>query len=108
VEAYYRQARKVQTLIRQGYAEAFKNVDLLVMPTAPTTAYRLGEKTTDPLEMYLGDIFTVAVNVAGLPAIALPCGSRAALPVGMQLIGAYGSDDQLLAYAREIEPLISL
>lgn len=107
VDAYYRQARKVQTLIRAAYAQAFTHVDVLLMPVAPSVAYKQGEKTTDPLAMYLGDIFTVAANVAGLPAISLPCGSRAALPVGLQLIGAQGSDDTLLAIARDVEPLIS-
>jgi aspartyl-tRNA(Asn)/glutamyl-tRNA(Gln) amidotransferase subunit A len=107
VDAYYRQARKVQTLIRGAYARAFEGVDVLLTPTTPSTAFRRGEKTSDPLAMYLEDIFTVGVNVAGIPAISLPCGDKNGLPVGMQLIGAHGVDDALLLLAEEAEALLA-
>jgi aspartyl-tRNA(Asn)/glutamyl-tRNA(Gln) amidotransferase subunit A len=102
-DAYYRQARKVRTLIRRAYANVFKDVDLLLTPTAPSTAFKIGEKTHDPLAMYLEDVFTVGVSVAGLPAVSVPCGDHEGLPVGMQLIGNRFADDKILdvAYAYE-------
>lgn len=102
-DAYYRQARKVQTLIRRAYAEAFKNVDVIVTPTAPSTAFKLGEKLSDPLAMYLEDVYTVGANVAGLPAISVPCGISDGLPVGLQFIGKMGGDGALLSIARTFE-----
>jgi aspartyl-tRNA(Asn)/glutamyl-tRNA(Gln) amidotransferase subunit A len=102
-DAYYRQARKVQTLIRRAYAEAFKNVDVIVTPTAPSTAFKLGEKLSDPLAMYLEDVYTVGANVAGLPAISVPCGMSDGLPVGLQFIGRMGGDGALLSIARVFE-----
>lgn len=102
-DAYYRQARKVQTLIRRAYAKAFEDVDVLATATAPSTAFLIGEKTQDPLAMYLEDVFTVGVNVAGLPAISVPCGDAEGLPVGIQLIGARGEDDKLLSIADAYE-----
>lgn len=107
VDAYYRQARKVQSLIRAAYATAFTQVDVLLTPTTPSVAFKAGEKTADPLAMYLEDIFTVGVNVSGVPAISLPCGEVAAMPVGMQLIGAYGQDAQLLSLASDVEALLA-
>jgi len=98
-DAYYLQAKRVQTLIRRAYAKAFEEVDLLVTPTAPNPAFRLGEKTTDPLTMYLEDVFTVGVNVAGLPAVSVPCGLADGLPVGMQLIGRHFDEAGILAAA---------
>jgi len=103
-DAYYGKAQAVRTLIRQDFDAAFKEVDLIVTPVTPTPAFKLGEKSEDPLQMYLSDIFTISVNLAGLPAIALPCGfSRAGLPIGMQLIGRAFQEDTLLrsAYAYE-------
>jgi len=102
-DAYYRQARKVQTLIRRAYDEAFKQVDLLVTPTAPSTAFKIGEKTSDPLAMYLEDVFTVGVNVAGLPAVSIPCGLHEGLPVGLQLIGPRFEDGRVLSVAHAFE-----
>jgi aspartyl-tRNA(Asn)/glutamyl-tRNA(Gln) amidotransferase subunit A len=102
-EAYYVKAKKVQTLIRRAYESALTNVDVLLTPTAPTTAFKLGEKTKDPLAMYLEDIFTVGVNVAGLPAISVPCGNSEGLPVGMHLTGRAFDEATLLAVARAYE-----
>ena len=95
-DAYYRQARKVQTLIQRAYDKAFEGVDLLVTPTTPSTAFRIGEKLSDPLAMYVEDIFTVGVNVAGLPALSVPCGDFEGLPVGLQFIGPRFADEKVL------------
>lgn len=101
-DAYYLQAKKVQTLIRKAYAKAFEAVDVLLTPTAPTTAFKIGEKTTDPLAMYLEDIFTVGVNVAGLPALSIPCGASPddGLPVGLHLTGRAFDEANILAIAK--------
>ncbi|MBU2509319.1 Asp-tRNA(Asn)/Glu-tRNA(Gln) amidotransferase subunit GatA [Patescibacteria group bacterium] len=102
-DAYYVQAKKVQKLIHTGYEAAFRDVDALVTPTAPTTAFKIGEKTDDPLAMYLEDVFTVGANVAGLPAISIPCGESDDLPVGLHLIGNWFKEDELLAIAKRYE-----
>jgi aspartyl-tRNA(Asn)/glutamyl-tRNA(Gln) amidotransferase subunit A len=102
-DAYYRQARKVQTLIRRAYAHAFQEVDVLVTPTTPSTAFKIGEKVSDPLAMYLEDVFTVGVNVAGLPAVSLPCGLHEGLPVGIQFIANHFADANLLSIAYAFE-----
>jgi aspartyl-tRNA(Asn)/glutamyl-tRNA(Gln) amidotransferase subunit A len=86
-DAYYLKAQKVRTLIKQDFENAFKEVDLIMTPTAPTTAFAFGEKTQDPVKMYLSDIYTVPVNLAGVPALSLPCGEINGLPVGLQIIG---------------------
>jgi len=87
-DAYYLKAQKVRTLIRRDFDRVFERCDLVVTPTAPTTAFRIGEKSTDPLQMYLSDIFTISVNLAGLPGMSMPCGFDAAgLPIGLQIIG---------------------
>jgi aspartyl-tRNA(Asn)/glutamyl-tRNA(Gln) amidotransferase subunit A len=87
-DAYYLKAQQVRALIRKDFNEAFRRVDAIVTPTAPTTAFKIGEKIRDPLQMYLSDVYTIAVNLAGLPALSLPCGFDAAkLPVGLQIIG---------------------
>jgi aspartyl-tRNA(Asn)/glutamyl-tRNA(Gln) amidotransferase subunit A len=87
-DAYYLKAQKVRTLIRQDFLQALQRCDVIATPVAPTTAFALGDKTTDPLTMYLSDIFTIAVNLAGLPGIAVPCGfDSQGLPIGLQLIG---------------------
>lgn len=103
-DAYYLKALKLRTLVRRDFDAAFAQADLVVMPTAPTTAFRLGEKTSDPLEMYLSDIFTIAANLAGLPALSLPCGfDRQGLPIGLQLVGRPFQEAQLLAAAHAYE-----
>ncbi len=103
-DAYYLKAQKVRTLIKQDFERAFEQVDVLVCPTAPTTAFKAGEKTSDPLSMYLIDLMTIPVNLAGLPALSLPCGfDDLGLPIGIQLIGKVLREDQLfqVAYAYE-------
>jgi aspartyl-tRNA(Asn)/glutamyl-tRNA(Gln) amidotransferase subunit A len=103
-DAYYLQAQKVRTLIRQDFEAAFGHVDVLVTPTAPTTAFKAGEKTTDPLSMYLSDLMTIPVNLAGLPGLSLPCGFDAAgLPIGLQLIGNVLREDHILHVAHAYE-----
>ena len=102
-DAYYVKAKKVQNLIRQAYEEVFRHVDVLVTPTAPTTAFKLGEKINDPLAMYLEDIFTVGINVAGLPAVSIPVAESEGLPVGMQIIGKHFDEATILAVARAYE-----
>ncbi len=104
-DAYYVKARQVQAEIRRAYAKAFEQVDLLLTPTSPTVAFKLGEKTADPLAMYLQDVFTVSVSVAGLPAISIPCGLSEGLPVGLQLTGPQMGDDLVLAAAHAFEQL---
>ncbi|MEH2435240.1 MAG: Asp-tRNA(Asn)/Glu-tRNA(Gln) amidotransferase subunit GatA [Nostoc sp.] len=103
-DAYYLKAQKVRTLIKQDFERAFGAVDILVCPTSPTTAFKAGEKTTDPLSMYLTDLMTIPVNLAGLPSLSLPCGfDDQGLPIGLQLIGNVLREDQLfqVAYAYE-------
>ncbi|NJK30233.1 MAG: Asp-tRNA(Asn)/Glu-tRNA(Gln) amidotransferase subunit GatA [Acaryochloris sp. SU_5_25] len=103
-DAYYLKAQKIRTLIKQDFERAFANVDVLVCPTAPTTAFKAGEKTADPLSMYLLDLMTIPVNLAGLPGLSLPCGfDHQGLPIGLQIIGNVLREDQVLqaAYAYE-------
>lgn len=103
-DAYYLKAQKVRTLIKQDFERAFDQVDVLVCPTAPTTAFKAGEKVDDPISMYLSDLMTIPVNLAGLPALSLPCGWDAqGMPIGLQLIGNVLQEASLLqvAYAYE-------
>ena len=102
-DAYYRQAQKVRTLIRQDFATAFSEVDALVAPTTPTTAFRLGEKSNDPVAMYFSDVCTIPVNLAGLPGLVVPCGLAGGLPVGLQLIGPPWSEALLLRIGHALE-----
>ncbi len=103
-DAYYKKAQQVRTLIRRDFDNAFKEVDVIVTPTSPTPAFKIGEKATDPLQMYLSDIFTISVNLAGAPGISVPCGfTKDNLPVGLQIIGKYFDEETVLrtAYAYE-------
>jgi aspartyl-tRNA(Asn)/glutamyl-tRNA(Gln) amidotransferase subunit A len=107
-DAYYLKAQQVRTLILRDYDEAFKAVDVVAMPTSPTPPFKIGEKTEDPLAMYLADVFTVSANLAGLPAISVPCGFTASrLPIGLQLTGRPFDESALLriadAYERDTE-----
>ena len=103
-DAYYLKAQKVRTLIKQDFDKAFRGFDLLVTPTSPTPAFKIGEKIDDPLQMYLSDIFTIPTNLAGLPAISLPCGvSKNGLPIGLQLIGNYFDEGRILQVAHAFE-----
>jgi aspartyl-tRNA(Asn)/glutamyl-tRNA(Gln) amidotransferase subunit A len=95
-DAYYLKAQKVRTLIRQDFQKAFESCDALITPVAPTTAFRIGEKITNPLDMYLSDVHVVAVNLAGIPALTVPCGISHGLPVGMQIMGPHLSEEMLL------------
>ncbi len=100
-DAYYLKALKVRNLIRGDFVRAFEKCDCMMMPVAPTTAFRFGEKVDDPLRMYLSDIYTIAANLAGIPAISIPCGfDGAGLPIGLQIIGPAFSEDKLLRIAR--------
>jgi aspartyl-tRNA(Asn)/glutamyl-tRNA(Gln) amidotransferase subunit A len=117
-DAYYLKAQQVRTLLRRDYEQAFEHVDVVAMPTSPTAAFRLGEKTSDPLQMYLADIFTVSANLTGSPGINVPCGftsdlgaeasgKAARLPIGLQLVGRMFDEATLLkigdAYERATE-----
>ncbi len=103
-DAYYLRAQKVRALIARDFAAAFEKADAIITPTAPTPAFRLGEKTSDPLQMYLADIYTVTGSLAGVPGISIPCGkTRAGLPVGMQILGPHFSEGRVLQIAHAFE-----
>ena len=103
-DAYYKKSQQVRTLLLQDFKAAFRQVDVIVAPTAPTPAFKIGEKTDDPLQMYLSDIFTVPVNLAGIPGISLPCGfSSAGLPIGLQIIGKPFDEETILRVAYAFE-----
>ncbi len=103
-EAYYLRAQKVRTLLYQDFVRAYEQVDALVTPTTPTPAFKLGEKTEDPLQMYLADIYTVTGSLAGVPGISVPCGkSKTALPIGLQLFGKHFDEARLLRLAHAFE-----
>ncbi len=103
-DAYYKKAQQVRTLIKQDFDNAFTQADVIVTPTSPSAAFRIGEKATDPLQMYLSDIFTISINLAGVPAMSIPCGfTNANLPVGLQIIGRHFDEEAIfkVAYAYE-------
>ncbi|GAB4410368.1 MAG: Asp-tRNA(Asn)/Glu-tRNA(Gln) amidotransferase subunit GatA [Thermodesulfovibrionales bacterium] len=103
-EAYYKKAQQVRTLIKSDFEDAFRTVDVIVTPTSPTAAFKVGERVDDPLQMYLSDIFTISVNLAGVPGISIPCGFTSDnLPIGMQIIGRHFDEETILkiAYAYE-------
>jgi aspartyl-tRNA(Asn)/glutamyl-tRNA(Gln) amidotransferase subunit A len=104
VDAFYKKAQQVRTLIRRDFERAFERVDVLLSPTSPTTAFRFGAHSEDPLAMYLADLLTIPANLAGLPAISLPCGfDRAGLPIGLQLIAGVLEEEKLLRVAHQYE-----
>jgi aspartyl-tRNA(Asn)/glutamyl-tRNA(Gln) amidotransferase subunit A len=99
-DAYYLKAQRVRTLLTRDFEEAFKKVDVIVTPTSPTTAFKLGERSDDPLAMYLADIYTVTANLAGIPGISIPCGtSRQKLPIGLQILGRHFDESTILRLA---------
>ena len=103
-DAYYKKAQQVRTLIKRDFEKVFEAVDIIAAPVSPTPAFKIGEKTEDPLQMYLADIFTISSNLAGVPGISIPCGFTSDnLPVGLQLIGRHFDEETLLktAYAYE-------
>ena len=103
-DAYYLKAQKVRALISKDFSEAFQKVDAIVTPTAPTPAFKLGERTEDPLQMYLADIYTVTGSLSGIPGISVPCGeTRAGLPVGLQIFGPHFKEGQVLRLAHAFE-----
>jgi len=103
-EAYYRKASQVRTLIREDFQKAFSQCDVLLTPTAPTPAFKIGEKVDDPLQMYLSDIFTIPCNLAGLPGLSLPCGfNKEGLPIGLQILSDYFQEEKILRVAYAFE-----
>lgn len=102
-DAYYLKAQKMRGLIRRDFMNAFQKVDVIAGPTSPTAAFKLGEKTSDPISMYLSDIYTIAVNLAGLPGISIPAGFTQGLPIGLQLIGDYFAEAKLLNVAHQYQ-----
>ncbi len=105
-DQYYEKATQVRSLLRADFEKVFGQVDVIVGPTSPTVAWKFGEKTSDPLKMYLSDIYTVTANLAGLPAISIPCGNVDGLPVGLQIMGPAWRDDLVLRFAYHTEQLI--
>ncbi len=103
-DAYYGKGQKVRRLIKEDFDRAFAQVDCLVTPTAPTTAFRAGEKANDPLQMYLSDVYTVSANLAGIPGISIPCGADAhGLPIGLQILGRHFDEPMILRVAAFLE-----
>ena len=102
-DAYYLKAQKCRRLIANDFQEAFNSVDVILSPTTPGTSFKAGEKTNDPIEMYLQDIFTIPANLAGLPGISFPCGSHKDLPLGLQLVGNSLQEGKLLMAAHHFQ-----
>ena len=102
-DAYYLKAQKCRQLVANDFTNAFESVDVILSPTTPGTAFKAGEKTDDPIEMYLQDIFTIPANLAGLPGISIPCGEHEGLPLGMQLVGNSLQEDKLLQFAHSYQ-----
>ncbi len=102
-DAYYLKAQKIRRLIRDDFVQAFAKVDVIIGPTSPSVAFKIGEKVADPISMYLSDIYTIAVNLAGIPGLSIPVGFHQGLPIGMQLIGNYFAEDKLLNVAHRFQ-----
>ncbi|MDM7924203.1 MAG: amidase, partial [Pyrinomonadaceae bacterium] len=108
-DAYYAKAQKVRAMVKNDYTKAFASCDAILTPTSPTTAFKIGERSDDPLAMYLSDIYTVSANLAGVPAVSVPCGlSSEGLPIGAQLIGDFWSEAQLLNMTHAYETAFPL
>ena len=107
-DAYYLKAQKVRTLIRREFDQAFEKYDALVTPTSPTVAFKLGEKLEDPVQMYLSDVCTLPINIAGVPAISIPAGFAGGLPVGMQIIGKPFSEPTLFKISHAYQQVTEL
>lgn len=107
-DAYYGQAQRTRTLIIDDFRRAFENVDFLISPTSPTVAFKIGERTEDPLSMYLSDLCTIPVNLAGLPGISIPAGHSGGLPVGLQIIGPHFSEQGLLDASFALEQQLAV
>jgi len=103
IDQYYAKAQKARSLVKKDFDEAFKKVDLILGPVSPTTAFRIGEKTDDPLQMYLSDIYTISINLAGIPAISVPAGLSEGLPVGLQIIGPALGEPNIFALGKIFE-----
>ena len=104
-DAYYLKAQKIRKIISNEFEYAFKEVDLILGPTTPDTAFKLGEKTNDPIAMYLSDVFTVSTNLAGLPAMSIPMGFKNNLPLGLQIIGNHFDESKILSLAHHYQNL---
>ena len=103
-DAYYLKAQKVRTMIRGDFMKAFEEVDALIAPTSPIPAFKKGEKSADPLSMYLSDIYTISANLAGIPGMSLPCGfSAEGLPIGLQILGKPFKEEELLSIGQAFE-----
>src|SRR5439155_18070704 len=102
-DAYYLRAQKIRRLIADDFTRAFTQVDVLIGPTSPTPAFPIGSKVDDPITMYLNDIYTIGANLAGLPAMSIPCGFLNELPVGLQIIGGHFSEAKLLNVAHQYQ-----
>jgi aspartyl-tRNA(Asn)/glutamyl-tRNA(Gln) amidotransferase subunit A len=102
-DAFYLKAQKCRQLVANDFSEAFKSVDVILSPTTPGTSFKSGEKTNDPVEMYLQDIFTIPANLAGLPGLSIPCGEHNGLPLGMQLVGNSLEEGKLLQFAHSFQ-----
>jgi len=102
-EGFFLKAQRARTLVRRDFLHAFERVDLILMPTSPTVPFRLGEKVEDPLQMYLADVYTIPVNLAGLPGVSIPCGFADGLPIGLQLIGRPFDEPTVLRAAHAYE-----
>ena len=102
-DAYYIKAQKIRRLISQDYTHAFSQVDAVLSPTSPSIAFKINEKSDDPVTMYLSDIYTIGVNLAGLPGISVPIGFQSGLPVGMQLVSNYFNEDVLLRLGHQYQ-----
>ena len=101
---FIKKGQQVRTLIKRDFDEAFKKVDMIITPTSPTPAFKIGEKTADPLQMYLSDIFTISVNLAGVPAASIPCGlAKGNLPIGLQIIAKPFDEETIIRAAYTFE-----